>query len=78
MIVRTKLNIGDRVWVMDSNKPLECTVERIETICFGSLISVKYTARRGESAGARAEFHEEEYGKRYFASRKRLIRSLLE
>lgn len=76
MNIETKLNIGDKVWAMDSNAPLEHTIERIEIVCSSGNPYIQYTARRGQSAGARAEFHEEQLYKGWFLSKQELVNSL--
>lgn len=76
MRIETLLNIGDKVWGMHNDKPLEHTIEIIDITVYTFLPHTKYTARRGESAGARANFFEDEMGRRYFKTKEELIKSL--
>lgn len=77
MNIETKLNIGDKVWAMESNAPLEHTIERINITCSEGSPLVKYIARKGQSAGVRAEFYEEQLYKGWFLTKQELVRSLL-
>lgn len=76
MNIETKLNVGDKVWAMVSNAPLEHTIERIEIVCLKGGPYIKYIARIGQSTGVRSEFYEEQLCKGWFLTKKELVNSL--
>ena len=77
MEIKTELNPNDKIWIMESNKPLECSIEEINiTVLRGGTPFVRYKARKGESAGHRAEFYEEQLGETVFLTKEKLINSL--
>lgn len=83
MEIKTKYDIGQKMWSMLHNKPQEFTIEQVE-------VSVrlnyetgkpynpneKYKLRIGNSAGSRVEEYDLQLDNNYFKTKEELLKSL--
>ncbi len=72
----TKLNLGDSLWSMSSDKPVEWRVEAIRCFVTGSSCSVSYDLYKANAAMFKTSISETSIGSSYFASKQELMVNL--
>lgn len=79
MEVKTRLNVGDVLWIMYYNKPLKVCIERIKI--YAGLesdgVSINYCGFRDPFRRDNFLYEENEIGKKAFLTKEDLINSLL-
>lgn len=72
----TKLNIGDSLWSMSSDKPVEWRVEAIRCFVTGRSCSISYDLYKANTAMFKTSISEASIGSNYFASKQELMVNL--
>ena len=74
----TKLNLGDSLWSMSSNKPTEWIVEAIKCCVTDKSSSISYDIHTVYNIPIRTSVNENSIGYNYFKSKQELLVHLFE
>ena len=72
----TKLNIGDSLWSMSSNKPAEWIIEAIRCFVTGKSCSISYELCKANDTPLKTSIDEQYIGLKFFESKKELMANL--
>ena len=80
--ISTVLNLGDKVWIMYNNRPIQCTIIGIKitfskgSYCFGIKSYERNTQYELMYMGLKFTYDERTYESHFFSTKEKLIKSL--